>query len=215
VLTAGDLANLVDQLRRVDRNAPDAELIDQITELERIKSACAAAQATLTLAFVTSQTEGLTPTQQRHTRAHRSINAQIALARHDSPTRGGRHVGAATALLREMPNTYQALRTGEATTEPDGTTITLTTPTGHQISTQPPTPPQSPGWETQPAKIIEIITAPTHPIEINLTKASCAFWWAATALISKTVTAQPSAEEGRLNQLLGVPGPGGSDLGAT
>ena len=108
VLTAGDLAALaalVDQLHHVDRNAPDPELIDQITELERIKSACAAAQATLTLAFVTSQTEGLTQTQQRQIRAHRSINGQIALARRDSPARGGRHVGADKALLREMPNT--------------------------------------------------------------------------------------------------------------
>jgi hypothetical protein len=91
VLTAGDLAALVDQLQHVDRNAPDPQLIDQITELERIKSACAAAQAALTLTFVTSQTEGLTATQQRQARAHRSISAQIALARHDSPARGGRH----------------------------------------------------------------------------------------------------------------------------
>jgi len=113
VMTAGDLAALVDQLQHVDRNAPDPELIDQITELERIKSACAAAQATLTLAFVTSQTAGLTPTQQRQTRAHRSISAQIAYARHDSPHRGGRHVGAAKALLREMPHTYRSLQTGE------------------------------------------------------------------------------------------------------
>ena len=36
-----------------------------------------------------------------------------------------------------------------ATTEPDGITITLTTPTGHKISTQPPAPPKSPPWETE------------------------------------------------------------------
>ena len=113
VLTAGDLAGLVDQLRHVDHNAPDPELINQITELERIKSACAAAQAALTMTFVDSQTAGRTQQQQRETRAHRSINAQIALARHDSPARGNRHVGAAKALLREMPHTYQSLRTGE------------------------------------------------------------------------------------------------------
>jgi len=113
VLSSTDLTNLVDQLRRVDNNAPDAELIDQITALERVKSACAAAQAALTLTFVTSQTAGLTQRQQRDARVHRSIHAQIALARHDSPARGGRHVGAAKALLREMPHTYQSLRTGE------------------------------------------------------------------------------------------------------
>jgi len=113
VLTSADLAQFVDRLRTVDLNASDPELIDQITELERIKSACAAAQAALTLAFVTSQTEGLTATQQRETRAHRSISAQVAHARHDSPARGGRHVGAAKALLREMPHTYRSLQTGE------------------------------------------------------------------------------------------------------
>jgi hypothetical protein len=113
VQSAADLARFVDQLRNVDRGAPDPELIDQITELERIKSACAAAQAALTLTFHTSQTEGLTATRQREIRLHRSINTQIALARHDSPARGGRHVGAAKALIREMPHTYDALRTGE------------------------------------------------------------------------------------------------------
>ena len=113
MLSSADLTSLIDQLHRVDHNAPDAELIDQITALERIKSACAAAQAALTLTFVTSQTAGLTQRQQRDTRAHRSIHAQIALARHDSPARGGRHVGASKALVREMPHTNDALRTGE------------------------------------------------------------------------------------------------------
>jgi len=61
VLSSADLTSLVDQLHRVDHNAPDAELIDQITALERIKSACAAAQAALTLTFVDSQTAGLQP----------------------------------------------------------------------------------------------------------------------------------------------------------
>src|SRR5690349_24684938 len=71
VLSSADLTNLVDQLRRVDNNAPDAELIDQITALERVKSACAAAQAALTLTFVTSQTAGLTQRQQRDARVDR------------------------------------------------------------------------------------------------------------------------------------------------
>jgi hypothetical protein len=35
------------------------------------------------------------------------------LARRESPVRGGRHVGLATALIREMPNAYTALRAGQ------------------------------------------------------------------------------------------------------
>ena len=80
---------------------------------ERMKSACAAAQAKLAVAFVASRTAGLTEKEIKDERVHRSIAAQVALARRDSPFRGGRHVGLAKALVREMPNTYAALRAGE------------------------------------------------------------------------------------------------------
>ncbi len=111
-VSSAELARFVDRLAAVNVAAGDAELIDQITELERIKSACAAAQAALTVAFVTSRTAGLTATQLKEEGTHRSIGAQVALARRDSPFRGGRHVGLAKALIREMPHTYRALRTG-------------------------------------------------------------------------------------------------------
>ncbi len=112
-LSAGRLAGWVDRLAGVDTAAPDADLIDQITELERLKSACAAAQAALTVAFVASQTDGLTAARAKDERVRRSINGQVALARRESPVRGGRHVGLATALIREMPNAYTALRAGQ------------------------------------------------------------------------------------------------------
>ncbi len=112
-VTQQELAGWVDRLTDVDTGAADGELIDQITELEKIKAACAAAQAALTLAFHTSRTRGLSSTELRNEGTHRSINAQIALARRDSPVRGGRHVGLARALIREMPHTYTALRTGQ------------------------------------------------------------------------------------------------------
>ncbi len=107
-----ELAGWVDRLAAVDLDARDVELIDQIAELERIKSACAAAQAALTVAFVRSRTAGLTAAQLRDEGTHRSIGAQIAIARRDSPFRGGRHVGLARALINEMPHTYRALRSG-------------------------------------------------------------------------------------------------------
>ena len=112
-LSADQLAAWVDSLKGVDTNAPDAALIDQISQLERLKSACAAAQATLTVAFVASQVEGLPAAKARDDQAHRSIAAQVALARKESPARGNRLVGLAKALTREMPHTFAALRSGE------------------------------------------------------------------------------------------------------
>ena len=112
-LSADQLAAWVDSLTSVDTNAPDAALIDQISQLERLKSACAAAQATLTVAFVTSQVDGLSPAKARDEQAHRSIAAQVALARKESPVRGNRLVGLSKALTREMPHTFAALQAGE------------------------------------------------------------------------------------------------------
>ena len=50
------LGELMDAVNSVGTNGSDSELIDQITILERIKSACAASQARLTHEFVLSQT---------------------------------------------------------------------------------------------------------------------------------------------------------------
>ena len=41
------------------------------------------------------------------------IGAQIALARRESPARGGRLLGLAKALITEMPHTLAALETGQ------------------------------------------------------------------------------------------------------
>ncbi len=112
-LPSAVLAGWVERVGVIGTGSPDAELIDQIAQLERLKSACAAAQAALSVAFVASRTAGLTEKEIKDERVHRSIAAQVALARRDSPFRGGRHVGLAKALVREMPNTYAALRAGE------------------------------------------------------------------------------------------------------
>src|SRR6478735_8035380 len=112
VLSSRDLAGWVRQLPNVDTNAADPELIDQITQLKRIKSPCAAAQAQLTDTFITSHTAGLTA-KARDERTRRSITSQIGIARHDSPRRGNQHVGLAKTLLHEIPNVYKALQTGD------------------------------------------------------------------------------------------------------
>ena len=96
----------------MDVRAGDVERIDRIRELERVKSACAAAQAVLTVAFVQSQTAGLSTKRARDERVRRSVSGQVAVARRESPFRGGRHVGLATVLTSEMPNVFAALRSG-------------------------------------------------------------------------------------------------------
>jgi hypothetical protein len=96
----------------MDVRAGDVERIDRIRELERVKSACAAAQAVLTVAFVQSQTAGLSTKRARDERVRRSVSGQVAVARRESPFRGGRHVGLATVLTTEMPNVFAALRSG-------------------------------------------------------------------------------------------------------
>jgi hypothetical protein len=90
----------------------DAELIEQIELLERLKGACAARQARLAVAFDDSQrakqrAQGL-PVRQ----FGRGVAEQIALARRVAPTQGARHLGLAKALVREMPHTMAALGAG-------------------------------------------------------------------------------------------------------
>lgn len=46
------------------------------------------------------------------TKRGRGVASEVALARRDSPSRGGRHVGFAKVLVYEMPHTLAALATG-------------------------------------------------------------------------------------------------------
>ena len=76
----------------------DSERIDQISDLERLKAAAAAAQARITEAFYTSQGHSA-PTLKPTGEVVRSITAQVALARRESPARGQQHVGVALGLV--------------------------------------------------------------------------------------------------------------------
>jgi hypothetical protein len=90
----------------------EASLVERIAELERSKSAAAAEQARVTADLDAARrareaAEGV-PAAKRG----RGLAAEIALARHDSPNRGGRHLGFARALVHEMPHTLAALESG-------------------------------------------------------------------------------------------------------
>lgn len=93
-------------------SASEADLIAQITALERLKSRAAAAQARAAAAFAATRHAAETAAGIPARRRGRGVTAEIALARQDSPARGNRHLGFGQALVREMPHTLAALENG-------------------------------------------------------------------------------------------------------
>ncbi|HEX2706039.1 MAG TPA: DUF222 domain-containing protein [Candidatus Lustribacter sp.] len=100
------------RLERMDRDVTDSERLDQIGALERVKGAAAAAQARVTADFDVSRRAAEQAAGVPASRRGRGVGSEVALARRESPARGSRHLGLATALVREMPCTMAALSTG-------------------------------------------------------------------------------------------------------
>ena len=102
----------MEALAAVDPHTDEAALIEQIAELERVKSAAAAGQARAAAALDerrrADEAAAGVPARQRG----RGLASEIALARRDSPARGGRHLGFAKVLVHEMPRTLAALECG-------------------------------------------------------------------------------------------------------
>lgn len=103
---------MFDIVTAVDPLTDEATLIEGIAELERVKSAAAAGQARLAAAFETARRAAEAAAGVPATRRGRGVAGEIALARRDSPARGGRHLGFAKALVHEMPHTLAALEGG-------------------------------------------------------------------------------------------------------
>ena len=91
----------------------EAVLIDRIAELERGKSAAAAEQAILTAELDAARRAREAAAGVPAAKRGKGLSSEIALARRDSPNRGGRHLGFARALVHEMPHTLAALRAGQ------------------------------------------------------------------------------------------------------
>ena len=111
-LTAAGLAAWRAELANLARDVSDAERVDQLRALEELKAAACAAQAQIAADLDASiraeRADRGIPTKDRG----KGIGAQVALARRESPNRGGRLLGLATALVAEMPHTHAALRAG-------------------------------------------------------------------------------------------------------
>ncbi|MCV7176983.1 HNH endonuclease [Mycolicibacterium sphagni] len=99
-------------LKDVDGAAGESVLVERIAELERLKSAAAAAQARVTAALDVARRSAEAAAGVPAARRGRGLAAEVALARRDSPARGDRHLGLAKALVHEMPHTLAALEGG-------------------------------------------------------------------------------------------------------
>ncbi|MGY2746328.1 hypothetical protein ACVWZ8_003445 [Arthrobacter sp. UYCu723] len=116
-VTVTDVARLLGTVRPCHARASDddggAGLIDQLRQLEDLKSAAAALQARIAVAFDLSQRRTQRAQGVPAAELGAGVAAQIALARRESPARGGRLLGLAKALVTEMPHTLAALHTGQ------------------------------------------------------------------------------------------------------
>ncbi|NIZ93708.1 DUF222 domain-containing protein, partial [Kineococcus rubinsiae] len=107
------LDQVVDELSRaVCAGLADAELVDVIAGAERAKRALAAVQAEATAALARSVRTAEVAAGVPAARRGRSVGPQVAAARRVSPHQGGRLVGAALALVEDLPETLAALRSG-------------------------------------------------------------------------------------------------------
>jgi hypothetical protein len=106
------ISGWIDQLARFERDVTDAERIDQLRALEQLKAAAAAAQARITVDLDASVRATHAAAGMPAERQGRGVAAQVALARQESPYKGGRHLGLAKVLAGEMPHTLAALERG-------------------------------------------------------------------------------------------------------
>ncbi|MGW4332481.1 HNH endonuclease [Rhodococcus koreensis] len=111
-MDAGAVIAFLAEVPKLDRDIDDATRIDVLRALEEVKAACAGVQARVTADLDASiraeRANRNVPLPQRG----RGIANQVALARRDSPFRGGRHLGMAIALVHEMPCTLALLERG-------------------------------------------------------------------------------------------------------
>ncbi len=108
-------AGAIDAWARMLGAAPvvggEAGLVDELTALERLKSAVAARQARLAVALAESQTAA--HPQHDPAQVEASVGAQVGLARRMSPARGRAALRLARTLTMDLPFTFDALAAGE------------------------------------------------------------------------------------------------------
>ena len=103
---------MFDDLLLLDPLADESALVDRLSALERLKAVAAAAQARVTAALDQKRRAAEAARGVPAATRGRGLTSEIALARHDAPVLGSRHLGFARALVHEMPHTLAALESG-------------------------------------------------------------------------------------------------------
>jgi hypothetical protein len=107
------VADVLGTLASVSPAADRPGLIDQMRELEHVKSAVAAKQARIAVAYDLAVRREQAVAGVPAGALGAGVGAEIALARRESPSRGARLLGLAKALVTEMPHTLAALQSGQ------------------------------------------------------------------------------------------------------
>lgn len=101
-----------DDLAALPDGQASAAYVAAVASLERLKAAAAAAQARVTERFDLAQRRLQRAAGVPRRRLGEGVASQVALARRESPVKGGRLLGSAQAWVREMPQTLTALSAG-------------------------------------------------------------------------------------------------------
>ena len=104
---------LLERLAAPSPAETDADRVERLHAMERLKNALAAAQARESVAFAVSQRERQVEAGYGPHRLGRGIADQVALARMESPHKGSRLLGLAAALVHDLPLCLAALARGE------------------------------------------------------------------------------------------------------
>ena len=108
------LAGMVGELAELPAAVDDdAARIDVIAELERLRSAVAAAQLRVVETFTVSQEAANRALGFEARAARRGVPEQVGLARRVSPASASRQLSQARMLVRELPDTLALLQDGE------------------------------------------------------------------------------------------------------
>jgi hypothetical protein len=90
-----------------------AESIDEIRDCEDLKSMLCGRQARTAVSFDVGELQARDASGVPAAEQGKGVAAQVALARKESPARGGRLLGFARAVVTEMPHTLAALESGQ------------------------------------------------------------------------------------------------------
>jgi hypothetical protein len=109
----GELTSMTtDALGGVDDESSEADLVDQIAVLERLRAAVVAVQAATVVRFARARVERELALDVHPRDVGRGVAEEIGLACRVSPTVAARRLGSARAWWFDLPHTYAALAAG-------------------------------------------------------------------------------------------------------